>query len=271
MNLIKLTMNPSKTVNARLLLFLFVFTSSFLIGNKTFAQSGELTPNYAYCYAEYFDAKIFYVSKLIDCGMEENGISSVQAQKNRYKLKLQLVEQWKKRVLREEISEYDGFHAYQFIPGKDLVVSGRERYIAGRKELGYKIVYLNDFTFDCPEKSQKKTTSIKEEANEEDIFETPDKRAEFKGGTAAYRKFLQQNFQYPSEAISAGIEGTVFIQLIIDKDGTISAVSVKKGVHKLLDNAALELMRKMPAWEPAEHEGKNVRSKAIQPVSFKLQ
>jgi TonB family protein len=97
-----------------------------------------------------------------------------------------------------------------------------------------------------------------------------EKAAEFPGGVDALMKYLKKNLKYPEEARNADIAGIVYIEFIVEKDGSITNVKPKKGAHPLLDSAAVEVVRNMPAWKPAEQKGKLVRSQFILPIIFQL-
>jgi hypothetical protein len=68
---------------------------------------------------------------------------------------------------------------------------------------------------------------IKKEALEE-TFIIVEVRPEFPGGIAAMHKYISENIQYPVKAINSNIEGTVVVTAIIEKDGTISNIKVKR-------------------------------------------
>ncbi|MFO7722624.1 MAG: energy transducer TonB [Bacteroidales bacterium] len=94
--------------------------------------------------------------------------------------------------------------------------------------------------------------------------------AEFPGGIRELYKYLDKNLKYPEKAREADIAGIVYIEFIVEKDGSITNVKPKKGAHPLLDSAAVEVVRNMPAWIPAEQKGKKVRSMFIIPIQFQL-
>lgn len=73
--------------------------------------------------------------------------------------------------------------------------------------------------------------------------------------------------RYP---IHADVEGKVFIQFVIEKDGRVTNVLVIRGIHKEADTIAVELMEKSPKWMPARHQGQLVRQKFTLPISFNL-
>lgn len=94
--------------------------------------------------------------------------------------------------------------------------------------------------------------------------------AEFPGGQAALMDFLTKAVVYPAEAKKQKIEGTVFTEFTISETGEIAEVSVKKGVHQLLDTEAVRVIKTMPAWKPAMQDGKAVKSTMVLPIKFKL-
>lgn len=76
--------------------------------------------------------------------------------------------------------------------------------------------------------------------------------------------------KYPKGAKKAGIEGSAFVQALIDVDGSVidATILVSTG-SKTLDKAALEAVRNAK-YEPGEHEGEKVRTWLSVPIHFKL-
>ena len=83
-------------------------------------------------------------------------------------------------------------------------------------------------------------------------------------------KFLQKNIRYPEEAKNKNIQGRVMVEFVIDTDGLVDDVKVLQGVHPLLDEAAIELVKAMPPWKPGSQDGKFVRVKFSLPIRFQL-
>lgn len=75
---------------------------------------------------------------------------------------------------------------------------------------------------------------------------------------------------YPEAAIQLGIEGTVWLKLVVEKDGTVSSVEITKGVNPLLDRAALEAAYGL-VFSPAMSRDIPVRAFVNIPVRFRLQ
>jgi TonB family protein len=93
---------------------------------------------------------------------------------------------------------------------------------------------------------------------------------QFPGGEQALYKHLQQNIHYPEVARELGFQGKVFMQFVIGSDGRTRHVRVKRSVHPLLDAEAARVIGTMPAWTPAQHEGRAVAYQYILPFNFTL-
>ena len=112
---------------------------------------------------------------------------------------------------------------------------------------------------------------VKEKPKEEEIFVAVEQQAEFPGGQAALMKFLSNNIRYPESAQQNEIQGRVIVKFVVEKDGSIGAVNIAKGVDKDLDREAIRVVKKMPKWQPGKNNGVAVRSYFTLPVTFKLQ
>ncbi len=91
----------------------------------------------------------------------------------------------------------------------------------------------------------------------------------FPGGLPAWKDFLQRNLRYPQRAIDRRIEGTVIVQFIVCKDGSICDIEAISGPEELRETA-VNVLKKTPNWVPALQNGKIVRSYKKQPITFRL-
>ncbi len=96
------------------------------------------------------------------------------------------------------------------------------------------------------------------------------KMPEFFGGSKALIKYLSENISYPAIAKDAGIEGTVYINFVVEPDGTISNEKVLRSVHPSIDKEALKVIAQMPKWQAGEQNGQFVRVSFTIPVRFYL-
>ena len=110
-------------------------------------------------------------------------------------------------------------------------------------------------------------TQFESRKKEREIYDVTEIKPQFIGGDLS--EFLKKNIVYPKLAKENGIQGKVFVQFIVWKDGTIRDVKVIKGVHETLDNEAIRIVQMMPKWKPAEHRGKVVNARFTLPVRFK--
>lgn len=111
----------------------------------------------------------------------------------------------------------------------------------------------------------------KEVVDDNVIFTVVEQTAEYPGGMAEMSKFLSKSVKYPAAPRRMGIEGTVFVQFVVDKDGTLTDVQVVKGIHVDCDKEAIRVVKAMPAWKPGKQNGRAVRQRYTLPIRFKLQ
>jgi protein TonB len=83
-------------------------------------------------------------------------------------------------------------------------------------------------------------------------------------------KHIRKNFRYPEIAQEMGIQGRVFVQFMIGKDGNISGVRTR-GPDKNLEKEAKRIIDKLPKMTPGKQRGRAVRVPFSIPIQFKLQ
>ncbi len=104
-----------------------------------------------------------------------------------------------------------------------------------------------------------------------DIVNKPDTLAEYPGGTVALMKYLQENVKYPAEAREQNIQGKCYVQFVVKGDGCIDCVNVARSSgSQLLDEEAVRVIKSLPRWNAAKHNGKEVNSQFTLPVFFRL-
>ena len=83
--------------------------------------------------------------------------------------------------------------------------------------------------------------------------------AEPKGGLVYLKQFIDANLQMPFQARVQRIKGKVFLNFVVETDGSISELKILKGLHPLCDAEAMRLMKLYKAWQPALKDGQVVR------------
>lgn len=91
---------------------------------------------------------------------------------------------------------------------------------------------------------------------------------EFPGGEKALLKFLTDSVVYPREAYNQAIEGPVFVSFVVKKSGWVDEIKISTSRHSILDSAALDVVRRMPKWEPAVRRRKAYDYRYVLPVRF---
>lgn len=95
-------------------------------------------------------------------------------------------------------------------------------------------------------------------------------KASFVNGEEALFQFLANKLRYPRESRENGKTGTVYITLIIEKDGTAVPFSIFKGVDPYIDQEVWRILEEMPKWKPAMKNGEAIMSSFLLPVKFTL-
>ncbi|HNT70115.1 MAG: Gram-negative bacterial tonB protein [Bacteroidetes bacterium ADurb.Bin035] len=104
----------------------------------------------------------------------------------------------------------------------------------------------------------------------EEIFTFVEEYPEFPGGDKALREYILNNIKYPEVARTSGITGTVYVQFVVEKDGSISDVKVVRGIGGGCDEEAVRVVKSMPRWKPGKQRGQPVRVYFTLPIEFKL-
>jgi protein TonB len=104
-----------------------------------------------------------------------------------------------------------------------------------------------------------------------ETFITAEEMPAYTGGDAERQKFLSETIKYPALAVDNGIQGTVYVQFVVDSKGNITDVKIMRGIGGGCDEEALRVVKMMPPWHPGKQNGKAVRVLFTMPVIFKLQ
>lgn len=110
-----------------------------------------------------------------------------------------------------------------------------------------------------------------EEIVEAEIFKVVEEMPEFPGGAAKMMEYIQKNIKYPMMARESDIQGRVFVNFVVEPDGSITNVTVMRGIGGGCDEEALRVVQSMPNWKPGKQRGSAVRCSFTVPIIFKLQ
>ena len=144
----------------------------------------------------------------------------------------------------------------------------------------------------------KDANDLKDNQPDDKIFDKPEVLPQFPGGETELYGWLARNLKYPSEAIEYGVQGRIFVQFVVEKDGNISDIKIakvsdgraivitaykakddspeelkkeneEKGL-KALQDESIRVVKAMPKWKPGTNKGKPVRCYFNLPIMFRL-
>ncbi|MDA3944206.1 MAG: TonB family protein [Bacteroidetes bacterium] len=110
-----------------------------------------------------------------------------------------------------------------------------------------------------------------EQIVEAEIFTVVESMPEFPGGPAKMMEYIAKNIKYPAMARESGIQGRVFVNFVVEPDGSVSNVKILRGIGGGCDEEAIRVVKSMPKWTPGRQRGKAVRVSFNLPVRFTLQ
>ena len=84
-------------------------------------------------------------------------------------------------------------------------------------------------------------------------------------------QFIYKNLKYPAEAKAKGVQGTVIVQYVVGKTGELKDIKILRDIGFNCGEAALDVVRQMPKWNPGKQRGKVVDVQFTLPVRFKLE
>ncbi len=123
---------------------------------------------------------------------------------------------------------------------------------------------IEEYTYEAPE--------IEEEVIEEaEVFTVVEEMPSFPGGPAKMNEYIAKNIKYPMMARESGVEGRVFVNFVVEPNGSINKVKVLRGIGGGCDEEAVRVVQSMPSWKPGKQRGTAVRVSYTVPIIFKLQ
>lgn len=157
---------------------------------------------------------------------------------------------------------------YYYIQKKDF---NAEKWIFPQKELKIEFVAHSE-TSPAQEKPQVLGVVVKKingDGKEEEFIILENQPAP-KDGLNSFFHYIQENLTYPEQAKKMGIEGKVFVQFIVEKDGELTEVKAVKGIGAGCDEEAVRVINETQAWNPATVADMPVKTRMILPITFKL-
>jgi TonB family protein len=124
----------------------------------------------------------------------------------------------------------------------------------------FAVVELNEMTGKIAEGTQQ----------ENDVYVVVDDTAMPEGGMPAFYEYVARKLKYPKSAREKGLEGKVFVEFVVQTDGSITDVAVSKGISEELNHAAMNVLEGSPRWVPGKVKGNPVKQRMVMPINFRL-
>ena len=193
-----------------------------------------------------FEWKTYEHGAVMDLGMVKNDFAEI--------LEIPPTEQTPppppQKILAPVIVEVDD---EQIIKDIALIID-----VETKQEMTIEAAPIFDFVTDAPEEKV------------EEIFDIVESRPEPVGGLSAFYKYVSENIEYPERARRLDIQGRVFLQFVVEKDGSLTDVKVIKSLYEDCDAEAISVIEHAPKWIPGKQRGKAVRVNQRIPISFIL-
>lgn len=157
-------------------------------------------------------------------------------------------------------------------PDDSLIVMGfeGEPEVSKECELTGIIVPTEDEPFPIPDDIEIIERNENDTAAEEEVCVFPEEYPSFPGGDEALYKYIDDNLRYPEKAREEGITGTVVIRFVVEKDGSLSNVSIAREIGGGCGAEAKRIVEGMPKWKPGRQSGKPVCIEFTIPFQFRL-
>jgi len=154
----------------------------------------------------------------------------------------------------------------------DIVEIPNEELIIEDIDLNLDIEMHQETTIENVPFDESMNTDEPGEEKADEIFLIVEQQAEPVGGVGAFYEYVasQMKDNYPEQALRMNIEGVVYIQFVVEKDGSLTNVLAAKGIGFGCDELAVEVVENAPKWKPGKQRGKPVRSRQMIPIRFKL-
>jgi TonB family protein len=137
--------------------------------------------------------------------------------------------------------------------------------------IGIHIVKTTDQSFAILQKGDRTNALATMTASDDEVFSIVEESASPKGGYPVLYEYIAKNIKYPQEARSKGVEGKVFIEFVVNVDGTLSDFVPVKGIGAGCDQEAIRVLQTSSiAWIPGKQKGVSVKQRMVIPIIFQL-
>ena len=157
------------------------------------------------------------------------------------------------------------------------VISAMPKWKPGKqKGKPVRVSYMMPLNFkltDGPQNQPVKKADVGEadmKPDKDGVYQIVEEMPQYPGGEKAMMEYVAKSVEYPQEARDKEISGRVFVSFVIEKDGSVSNIEMKRGIGGGCDEEAVRVIKGMPKWKPGKMKGEPVRVSYMMPINFKL-
>ena len=146
--------------------------------------------------------------------------------------------------------------------GKKIIITPQKLIFSSDSDES--IIY--DYTF------QESSSSYEVTSVDNTIYDnlSADEQPQYPGGDAAILQIIAQKLKYPVSAMERGVQGRVVVDIVVEKDGSISEAKVVRSVDSDLDKEALRVVKSLSKFTPGTKNGHPVRARYTLPITFRM-
>lgn len=100
------------------------------------------------------------------------------------------------------------------------------------------------------------------------IYDAATVMPEFPGGKEAMDKFIAENLKYPAAAKKSNLKGVVTVTAVVEKNGSLTEVKVKKDIGGGCGDEAIRVVKLMPTWIPGQIKNEDKRVRVVMSMFF---
>ena len=114
-------------------------------------------------------------------------------------------------------------------------------------------------------------TKEADEESTDQLFQSVEIDPKPPGGMAAFMQYIANNYDYPEEAIEAGVNGMVQVAFVVEPDGSLTDLKVIRDLGYGTGKAAVRVLQSSSKWSPGIQNGRAVRVAYTLPIRLNLQ
>jgi len=101
-------------------------------------------------------------------------------------------------------------------------------------------------------------------------FQSVEVEPSFPGGMAAFLRYVQKNYRYPTRAVAEGVKGKVILTFIVERDGSLTDIKIIRDLQFGTGEEAVRLLKASPKWSPGIQNRREVRVAYTLPISLDI-